>query len=92
VYCTIGYRSSAYVNQIGSALDAQGVTVHNLFGGILNWIASGGELIDANGQITKIVHTYGAHWKAVPDGYVTLEFSTFRLFWERVLMWVRNNR
>ena len=65
VYCTIGYRSSIQTQK----LIKKGFKAHNLEGGILAWAHAGGNLIDAQGEKTKKVHTYGSMWNLLPDGY-----------------------
>lgn len=63
VYCTIGLRSGIRARE----LRAQGLEAVNLRGGILSWLAEGGQLVDAAGQPTRAVHVYGRRWDAVPD-------------------------
>lgn len=63
VYCTIGLRSGIRARE----LRAQGLEAVNLRGGILSWLAEGGQLVDAEGQPTRAVHVYGRRWDAVPD-------------------------
>ncbi len=64
-YCTIGYRSSAYVK----GLSRRGFDAVNLHGSILLWTHAGGDLVDLEGKRTKRVHTYGAKWNLLPSGY-----------------------
>lgn len=63
VYCTVGLRSGIAARK----LRAQGIDAVNLRGGILAWLAAGGELLDPAGQPTQAVHVYGRRWDAVPD-------------------------
>lgn len=65
-YCTIGYRSSAYVK----SLTSQGFDAVNLRGSILLWAHAGGALVDLKGSQTKKVHVYGTKWNLLPSGYV----------------------
>ena len=69
VYCSIGYRSE----KIGEKLQKAGFNnVSNLYGSIFEWINRGYEVEDANGQITKKVHTYNQSWsKWVEEGKAT---------------------
>ncbi len=63
-YCTIGYRSGLYADELAS----QGWDVHNLRGSILSWTHEGGELESAEGP-TRRVHVYGRRWNLVADGF-----------------------
>jgi rhodanese-related sulfurtransferase len=65
VYCTIGMRSAQATRRLRGA----GYTAFNLTGGVLAWAAAGGELVDADGQPTRKVHTYGARWNHLPPGF-----------------------
>ena len=69
VYCTIGYRSGKYAEQ----LEAQGIKSENLEGGILAWTFVGGDLLaaDSSGQLvkTKRVHVYAKEWNIVRPDY-----------------------
>ena len=64
-YCTIGVRSGIYAEE----LRQEGVEVFNLKGSILSWTQAGLPLVDAEGQDTKRVHTYGQKWDLVGEGY-----------------------
>lgn len=88
-YCTIGYRSSVEVSRISSVLAAKGSRALNLRGGILKWIAVGGEVVDPGGQGTDQVHVFGERWNVLPVGYVAHEYSPLRLVWEKMLWWLR---
>ncbi|MGE4072011.1 MAG: rhodanese-like domain-containing protein [Lysobacterales bacterium] len=63
VYCTVGLRSGVAARE----LRQRGFDAVNLRGGILAWLAIGGELVDLKGQPTQAVHVYGRRWNAVPD-------------------------
>ena len=63
-YCTIGFRSSRYVEK----LLKKGHNAFNLWGSILGWAHAGGELVKGN-QKTRTVHTYGKTWDLLPEGY-----------------------
>ena len=75
-YCTIGYRSGLFAEQ----MKANGVDVSNLKGGILGWALEGGKVYDANG-ISRRIHVYGKKWKYVPNGYEPVMFG----FFDRIL-------
>jgi sodium/bile acid cotransporter 7 len=64
-YCTIGYRSSRYVE----TLRAEGLDASNLEGSILAWVQAGQPVVDPDGQPTRRVHTFGKKWSLLPDGY-----------------------
>jgi sodium/bile acid cotransporter 7 len=64
-YCTIGYRSSEYVQK----LKKSGFDAYNLRGSILLWAHEGGTLVDAKGKEVKSAHVYGSTWDLLPDGY-----------------------
>ena len=64
VYCTIGYRSGILARQLAR----HNIQVHNLAGGILAWVLSGGVVHDTAGE-TRRVHVYGNKWQFLPDGY-----------------------
>ncbi len=63
-YCTIGYRSGKFTRELAR----RGVDAYNLFGGILYWVHTGGEVIDAEGPVAT-VHVYGRQWSLLPVGY-----------------------
>ncbi len=63
VYCTVGLRSGIAARKLRQL----GYDAVNLRGGILAWLAAGGELVDLQGQPTQAVHVYGRRWDAVPD-------------------------
>lgn len=65
VYCTVGLRSGIVARE----LRQRGIDAVNLRGGILAWLAAGGELVDPQGQPTRAVHVYGRRWNAVPDNF-----------------------
>jgi len=79
-YCTIGYRSSQVAQRLkdgrlndGSLRDGSlrdgSLRVVNLRGGLIGWVHSGGQVVDANGKETKKVHVYGDKWNVLPPGY-----------------------
>lgn len=60
VYCTVGWRSE----KIGEKLLKKGYTdVSNIYGGIIEWANSGGELEDSKGTATQEVHTWSEDFK-----------------------------
>lgn len=64
-YCTIGYRSGLFVQNLGPGRPP----VANLAGGILGWLHAGGTLTDPAGQPTTRVHVYGKAWDLAPLAY-----------------------
>ena len=59
VYCTVGKRSE----NISRKLQDAGFTkVHNLYGGILEWVNQGLPVYDQEGKSTKRVHTFTRFW------------------------------
>ncbi|MCZ6507424.1 MAG: rhodanese-like domain-containing protein [Acidobacteria bacterium] len=67
-YCTIGYRSGAYAEQ----LLGQGWDARNFDGSLLAWTHAGGNLVDAEGRPTRRLHVYGQRWDLAADGYQTV--------------------
>ncbi len=70
VYCTIGYRSGKYAEQLAK----QNIVAMNLEGGILAWTFVGGVLYSYgnNDALTKTnrVHVYDKAWNLVHPDYV----------------------
>ncbi len=66
-YCTIGYRSGLYAQQLRAA----GWDARNLAGSLLAWTHAGGELVDAQGRPTRRLHVYGERWDLAASGYET---------------------
>lgn len=59
VYCSVGARSE----QIGAKLRALGFqNVHNLYGGIFQWVNDGLPVVNSQGPTTN-VHPYSALWR-----------------------------
>ena len=59
VYCTVGYRSEV----IAAKLQKLGFTdVHNLYGGICDWVNKEQPIVDPEGNATQKVHTYDESW------------------------------
>ncbi|QKG51933.1 rhodanese-like domain-containing protein [Hymenobacter sp. BRD67] len=59
VYCSVGARSE----KIGTRLLQAGYTsVHNLYGGIFEWVNEGNPVFTASGQPTDRVHAYSPTW------------------------------
>ena len=59
VYCTVGYRSE----RIGERLQKMGFQdVHNLYGGIFEWVNTGHSVVGSDNQPTTRVHTYNQDW------------------------------
>ncbi|GAB7079040.1 rhodanese-like domain-containing protein [Megalodesulfovibrio paquesii] len=63
-YCTIGYRSG----MLAKKMAGQGVSVLNLYAGMLDWVHAGGTLVDAQGHPTNKLHVYGERWDLGPAG------------------------
>ena len=67
VYCTIGYRSGKYADQLA----AQGIKAENLEGGVLAWSHAGGEFYEDSAGVkvaTLRVHVYDKSWNFLhPD-------------------------
>ena len=60
VYCSVGVRSE----RLGERLHALGFrTVHNLHGGLFEWVNQGYPVYDSRG-LTQAVHPYSALWGA----------------------------
>jgi len=59
VYCSVGYRSE----RIGEQLLEMGFTdVHNLYGGIFEWINKGYTVCNSEGRWVDSVHGYSPPW------------------------------
>jgi len=58
LYCSVGYRSE----KIGEKLQQNGYTdVRNLYGGIFEWVNSGGTVVNESGK-TTLIHPYSKTW------------------------------
>jgi rhodanese-related sulfurtransferase len=72
LYCTIGYRSGKYAEQLA----AMGVKAEVLEGGILMWSFVGGPLVARKSKTewepTKRIHVYDAEWNIVHPDYVAV--------------------
>jgi rhodanese-related sulfurtransferase len=75
-YCTISYRSGLFARE----MDAKGIAVRNLEGGILAWTLEGGRVYAENGAETNRVHVYGKKWDYASSGYEAVRFS----LWEQL--------
>jgi rhodanese-related sulfurtransferase len=64
VYCTIGYRSGVYAQE----LTRKGYTAYNLVGGVLAWAHAGGQFVH-DGSPTMKIHVYGKEWDLAPLEY-----------------------
>lgn len=58
VYCSVGYRSQKITKKL---IDAGFSNVHNLYGGIFEWVNSGHSVVDQKGKTSR-VHTYNRNW------------------------------
>ena len=74
-YCTIGYRSGAFAEKLAKTARGGDVKYYNLYGSILAWTHAGGELVDAKGEPTKRVHTFGKQWDCAGEGYESVYFK-----------------
>jgi sodium/bile acid cotransporter 7 len=63
-YCTIGYRSGQYTEE----LIEEGWAASNLRGSILAWTHAGRPLVH-DGEPTRRVHVYGRTWNLAARGY-----------------------
>ena len=63
-YCTIGYRSGLYADE----LRRRGFEAANLEGSILAWTHTGRPL-EHEGEPTRRVHVYGPTWDLAGDGF-----------------------
>lgn len=69
VYCSVGYRSE----KISEKLIKNGFhKVHNLYGGIFEWVNEHNPVYKSNGVQTSEIHTYNKSWsKWVTNGTKT---------------------
>jgi rhodanese-related sulfurtransferase len=59
VYCSVGYRSE----KITEKLQQLGFTdIHNLYGGLFEWVNEGYKVYDDSGNETDKVHAYDYTW------------------------------
>ena len=74
-YCTIGYRSGLYAEEVLHA--HPDATVLNSEG-ILLWLHDGGVVVEGGQSetTTQRVHCFGLKWALAPDGYEMVLFST----------------
>jgi sodium/bile acid cotransporter 7 len=63
-YCTIGYRSGIFAQE----LHQKGIPIYNLRGGLLGWVHAGGKVYDGAGE-TKRIHVYNEEWNLGPEEY-----------------------
>jgi sodium/bile acid cotransporter 7 len=63
-YCTISYRSG----KLAARLNARGIAMLNLEGGLLAWVHAGGKVFDRTGE-TRRIHVYGRKWDLGPQSY-----------------------
>ncbi|MEP7230771.1 MAG: rhodanese-like domain-containing protein [Ginsengibacter sp.] len=61
VYCSVGVRSDKIAKEI---IDAGYTKVHNMLGGIFEWINEGYPVYDSTGIRTSSVHGYSKFWGA----------------------------
>ena len=71
-YCTIGFRSGLFAKK----LEGRGIPASNLKGSLLAWTYEQGQLVDAAGESTKQVHTYGRRWALAADGYQAVYYRS----------------
>ena len=76
VYCTIGYRSGQYA----TALAKKGwKRVHNCTG-IVPFSHENVELVDNEGESTRVIHVYGSAWDLASPDYETVTFGLWKQF------------
>lgn len=64
-YCSVGYRSSLFLQRVQKELQARGAqSAGNLRGGIFRWYNEGNVVVDAEGP-TDEVHPYDKIWGAL---------------------------
>lgn len=66
-YCSVGYRSSEFIQRIYGELKQQKfyyreIELYNLEGSIFKWANEGKPITDKNGQETIYVHPYNIIW------------------------------
>jgi len=72
-YCTIGYRSSKFVEKYA---DETGLEMYNLSGGILQWVVDGYPVVDSQQQSVLDVHTFSKSYADhLPDVYTSHTFA-----------------
>jgi predicted sulfurtransferase len=59
VYCAVGNRSEKIAEKLQ---DAGYKTVHNLYGGIFEWVNEGQPVYKENGVQTSEIHTFNKNW------------------------------
>ena len=59
VYCAVGKRSQNITQKL---IDAGYTNVHNLYGGIFEWVNEGHEVYNNANQLTDSVHAYSHFW------------------------------
>ncbi|MEO6288999.1 MAG: rhodanese-like domain-containing protein [Ginsengibacter sp.] len=59
VYCAVGVRSDKIAKEI---IDAGYRHVHNMHGGIFEWINKGNPVYDTSGNPTSSIHAYSKFW------------------------------
>lgn len=74
-YCTISYRSGIFAKE----MESEGITIHNLTGGLLAWVLEGGKVYNANGEVKRI-HVYGKKWNYPPEAYESVMFGFFNKY------------
>lgn len=72
-YCTIGYRSALYINELKKkGLQSE---IYNLRGSILAWSHKHPVVNPQTNEPTVDIHTYGKIWSLAPSGYHCHWFS-----------------
>ncbi|MEO8583073.1 MAG: rhodanese-like domain-containing protein [Flavitalea sp.] len=59
IYCSVGKRSEKITNKL---LKEGYRNVHNLYGGIFEWVNEGNCVVDKENKSTNKVHAYGRFW------------------------------
>lgn len=72
VYCSVGYRSE----RIGEKLMEMGFTnVHNLYGGIFEWVNEGYEVVNSKQIFVDSVHGYAPSWGKWIDADIKIVYN-----------------
>jgi len=80
-FCTIGARSGAFAERMAKVAandlnsSSKETKYYNMVGSILAWTHAGGDVVDARGEVTKKVHTFGKTWDLAPSSYETVYFK-----------------
>ena len=59
VYCSVGARSENVTRKL---VESKYKNVHNMYGGIFEWVNQGHPLVDDNGMETERIHAFEKMW------------------------------